>query len=429
MLELHEQLKARLIALLTEALPLLEVQNGMFLTWASRIALLKSDEALPKHGALRDKLNTYIDMDFPLVAFVYNSLQNELLIQKYSDVALQKLTDIENYSDPAAHAARLIDDFQSLPCRYSLSIRLPHEISELFGETVVDEELGANVRLVKATPALAEKFPLNHPDAARQNQIHRSAALSLFAPDEGVTWSENAIYLQIKTEGFIGPFGGLGPAAQAERLCKSFLGLGLALRLFEIGDVHYPSPPSHSFYVHKATGNDWCIHTKIELDRDTSRVLSQIRPNGMFARETDERKQALVKLIMSEMKAVFSAGSKSEPISLAAEWLLESYSVRDERLSYVQSMVVLEVLLGDKATSDEIGLGQLLRNRCAYLIGKNYDERHTILKDFDEIYKVRSLIVHRGKAQLNFKERLLFSKLRDFCNRVIQREVDLLRAK
>jgi hypothetical protein len=92
-------------------------------------------------------------------------------------------------------------------------------------------------------------------------------------------------------------------------------------------------------------------------------------------------------------------------------------------------MVVLEVLLGDKATSDVIGLGQLLRNRCAYLIGKSHEERHTLLRDFDEIYAVRSQIVHRGKAKLNFKERLLNSKLRDICNRVIQREVDLLRGK
>ena len=54
------------------------------------------------------------------------------------------------------------------------------------------------------------------------------------------------------------------------------------------------------------------------------------------------------------MKAVFSAGTPAEPILLASEWLLDSYTGRDDRLNYVQSIVVLEVLLGNKAFSDEL---------------------------------------------------------------------------
>ena len=46
----------------------------------------------------------------------------------------------------------------------------------------------------------------------------------------------------------------------------------------------------------------------------------------------------------------------------------------------------------------------LLRNRLAYLIGKNPSDRNALLKDFDEIYKVRSQIVHRGKARLSMKK-------------------------
>ena len=72
------------------------------------------------------------------------------------------------------------------------------------------------------------------------------------------------------------------------------------------------------------------------------------------------------------------------------------------------------------------GLGELLRNRCAYLIGTTHDQRKEILDEFKEIYDVRSKIVHRGKARLNLHERTLFSKLQWVCRRVIQEEIKLL---
>ena len=125
---------------------------------------------------------------------------------------------------------------------------------------------------------------------------------------------------------------------------------------------------------------------------------------------------------------MFSGGSKSELIVLASQWLFDSYTGSDELLNYVQAMVVLEILLGDKAVSDEIGLGRLLGNRCAYLIGTTYEQRADLLRRFNNIYAVRSEIIHRGKHRLNAKELGLFHDLHWMCRRVIQREVDLLKA-
>jgi Apea-like HEPN len=129
------------------------------------------------------------------------------------------------------------------------------------------------------------------------------------------------------------------------------------------------------------------------------------------------------------MRAVFSGGPKAEPIILASGWLFDSYTGHDELLSCVQAMVVLEILLGDKAASDEIGLGWLLSNRCAYLIGKTQGERDDILRDFAQIYTVRSNIVHQGKPRLTRDELKLFYKLQWLCHRVIQKEIDLLMPK
>jgi hypothetical protein len=113
-------------------------------------------------------------------------------------------------------------------------------------------------------------------------------------------------------------------------------------------------------------------------------------------------------------------------ILLASQWYFDSATGSDRLLPFIQGMVVLEILLGDKAASKEIGLNELLRNRCAYLIGSSQEEREEIYKTFGDIYDVRSQIVHRGKHRLNAHERSLFGRLRWMCRRVIQKEVDLL---
>ena len=98
----------------------------------------------------------------------------------------------------------------------------------------------------------------------------------------------------------------------------------------------------------------------------------------------------------------------------------------NQLLSFVQATVAMEILLGEGSKSDVIGIGELLRNRCAYLIGKSRGQREELLKDFEKIYDVRSKIVHRGKSRLTFEERSLFNKLQWMCRRVISEELGLI---
>lgn len=111
---------------------------------------------------------------------------------------------------------------------------------------------------------------------------------------------------------------------------------------------------------------------------------------------------------------------------LASEWFLDSCAAAHRLFSFVQTAVVLEILLGDKARSDLLSLGELLGNRCAYLIAKSHKERENILEIFREFYEVRSQIVHRGKPQLGLRENYLLHQMQQVCSRVISREVELL---
>jgi len=129
---------------------------------------------------------------------------------------------------------------------------------------------------------------------------------------------------------------------------------------------------------------------------------------------------------MQRISLAFKHPDKSEQLQLASNWYFDSITNKNDLLAFVQAVVVLEILLGEKAKSDIIGLSELLRNRCAYLISKNLNERNEILSKFKEIYDVRSSIVHEGKNELESTEKESLSYLQGLCAKVIRAEVELL---
>jgi hypothetical protein len=88
-------------------------------------------------------------------------------------------------------------------------------------------------------------------------------------------------------------------------------------------------------------------------------------------------------------------------------------------------MVALEILFGDKAASDLVGLGELLANRCAFSIAKDRSQRDKVLVDFKRIYDTRSKIVHRGHSRLSRREEADLSTLRWMVARSLQEEIKL----
>jgi hypothetical protein len=221
-----------------------------------------------------------------------------------------------------------------------------------------------------------------------------------------------------------------GMFMKAESILRAFCGLGIALRLFKVTRKYTfsgpfgPKPSSHFIMHRQLSDHSWRFERQLNLGDEQSRALDSLELH-QFEKNFDI--EGFTNYTLSKMRDVFSNGSKAAPIVLASEWFFNNHTGHDQLLSYVQAMVVLEILLGDKAASDEIGLGRLLSNRCAYLIGKTQDERAAILRDFDQIYAVRSEIVHRGKSRLTHDELALFYKLQWLCHRAIQKEIELLK--
>lgn len=424
-LELHQACIDRLKEILKETLPKVELSHGKFLKQPTMLGLFSGDDALPKVGAVREALKGYID-EYPFYDFIYQKLSSE--VYELSDYIEEdrKLSDIPDYMDELALSERLIGEFKSLPWKYTFSIELPEALSSLLDPELFTNFLSKSLLLSRVSEEFAGKFPLTSGLKARDERIHGGMSLLWGAGD--VKWSLGKSCVQIRDEGFVGPYGKTAPVLRAEEALKTLLGLCLALGVLKTDHSYSPSRPKFHFYVHRWSEEDWVIDNKVELESSLSDGLSQLKLNDHNGSLSPAEQIPWVRYNIPSLLICFGNGEGQSRVRLASQWLFDSYFGQNELLSFIQATVALEILLGDKETSDEVGLGTLLRNRCAYLIGKSHAQRREIFSDFSDIYHVRSQIVHRGKSRLSYKERTMLTKLRWMCSRAIEEEIDLLKA-
>lgn len=426
-LPLHKDCRARVLELLADGIGGTIAKNGMFIERSSLDGAGRADSALPKTGKLSTLLDSYIG-EFPLLHFVYGTLSTELIeLDAYDrNTPVKYIRDIEGYQDSKALAERLVSQFESLPWHYTFSYPIPKEIGKIFKALGKGFTLSENVRFIDPDEEFSKNYPANHENPKRQDRIFRRG---LFRIPGAETWNNETVYFQFQTHGYVGLYGETNPAVEAGRLLKAILGLGIAVQLFEIADEYIPPAQSYLF-VHRFINGSWKLDNRITVNEIETQLINSLRVSSFDGKLNTERELSVfAKWGLDELATVFRSGAKAELVILAAQWLFESYMGSDELVQFVRSMVVLEILLGSGDRDEDIGTGELLRNRCAYLIGTTHTQRADILRDFGNIYRVRSQIVHRGKHRLSAGERVQLRKLRWMCTRVISREIELLKAE
>ncbi len=108
-------------------------------------------------------------------------------------------------------------------------------------------------------------------------------------------------------------------------------------------------------------------------------------------------------------------------IKTAIEWGFEAKTNENETVSFIQTCIALEAILGDDANKD--ALSATLADRCAYLISPRIADRSKIKADFRKIYDVRSKLVHGRRIRLSHDERHSLLKAKDLLNSVIRNEI------
>jgi hypothetical protein len=419
-LKLHSACIARLEEILAEAIGSLQVTHGIFLDWAGVPALEPLDAALPQPDRQPIPLAAMID-ERPLSDFAADRIGRRLVEGgTYVEQAVplpEPLVGLAPFWNPAAVAHQVVAEFASLPWDYVFSLRLPRPIGSalepLFGEGE-RLDVGGGISLLRSAEGLDAEYPLPRP------------ASLLAALASGTAWETGGVYLQVPLAGYADRYGTTGTAMRAVEALQTFLGLGMALRLFRYRQSYTPmafGPPRSTYHVHRRVDGRWVHDATIDLETTVAMGLEGFGcvelasefPFGMF-----------VGVTLRTMGACFAQPTAAGRILRAAQWLAGAYASRNETLAFVQAMVAMEILLGDKKTTDMVGIGELLSNRCAYLIGQSQADRESVLADFRGLYAVRSQIVHSGKSRLTYTERIQFFRLLDMCGRSIQKEIELL---
>jgi Apea-like HEPN len=418
-LQLHPECKSRLIEKTTDILNRVKIVRGNSLDLDSCMLFFDLDSILPTRGQLRDMLEEYIG-DTPMFKFMIDTLRHELDDHlKFDEHASSiPLTKIEGYGDAKALADRLVDELESLPREYSVTISFVNDFGKLFAKAMKEYQISDSVKLF-THDEFAKQIPLQSDE--EMGHLPRSIlALSKIY--------EDSTHFQVRVHGLIPRWGISAPIERAVSVFKSFLGLGIALKLFKIDNNRdwFSREREPIFAIHRRILTLWKFERDYKFDASLAEtynhlVLDDI--NGMLQSDGDKSAWMIDKLKL--IQAVFDKQAASK-IMLASEWFLDSCGETHKLFSFVQTAVVLEILLGDKARSDLLGLGELLGNRCAYLIARSAKEREYILEIFREFYDIRSRIVHHGKPQVGLRENYLLHQLRQVCCRVISREMELL---
>lgn len=404
---LHPKARARLVDSLSQTLPLLQVEHGQFLTLDSLLELLPLDDVLPRNLAEVGLTGAFGER--PLTHFVSTFVARELERRAYdSEATTVSLRDIPGYEDTHTIAERVVAAFETLPWQYNLFVETvsASDFRGVFGESY---ELGSDLRLFVPDERHGQRFPLP------EKQPLLSVLTGRNLPDK---WSDQRYHLEGKVTGFVGRASSREGIVWFASRVKSFAGLLLALELATI--QHSPLRSRN--------------HTPILTYRTDVQVQSQ-EPSWLAdeeAREFDslhsvtgdaDPEDALKRRRQRASMLSIPFSTRDERLLNAARWYFDAHCGSNELLSFVQAMIVLEIMFGDKAASDLIGLGQLIANRCAYLIGRTPGEREMIITDVTRIYGTRSAIVHRGKDSLSGRERSDFTRLKTLCEMALRLEL------
>ncbi len=411
-LELSSQAKARMAELLSQILMQATCDETGVIDYDSYERLEQLERVPSKQ--VQTALGAVIGQ-LPVSNFVFDELFRRLAPASLGGRGQRPVAEI--IQDVGALSANVIDALNSFPRRYVLTVEMPRALVDLLtvGESSI--VVGDGIRLVKGSEFSSAHTPL---------QPAGCLGALFDVPGAG----EEAIFLQIEFDGFVGQFGHTETLADIFEDLQAFIGALIGFGVVAIPPLRANRRPlARKYAVHQTVSEQWELIQTGPIDPSLSELIDRVFLSGKyaFARHNQSIEAAEVTFQhIGRMLRKREGKRLHGNMVLGSKWLLDSYLGQDPILRYVQATVAIETLLGEKTESDTIGLGALLGNRCAYLIARCADERRELLVSFKEIYKVRCEIVHQGRSRLTVEEGVRFHKLHKICGRVLVHEVLLL---
>lgn len=117
----------------------------------------------------------------------------------------------------------------------------------------------------------------------------------------------------------------------------------------------------------------------------------------------------------------------SSAIKSAIEWAFDANLSDNQTVSFVQTCIGLEAILGED--TGEEPLTATLADRCAYLLGKDPEKRKKIREKFKELYRLRSKVVHGRAVRLKHNEVNYLHWAKAVLDDLIKKEISCIESK
>lgn len=240
-----------------------------------------------------------------------------------------------------------------------------------------------------------------------------------------------AYYFKVRINGFLGFRSSSLGMNEALSVLKNFVERGISERFFTRFNLQprgftpgaAPLNRTCAFSVRDFWGREERV--SYDLSLEVSHLLksiifspsSRISPEQPLDLNSDYANQYLNTLhILTRAKGEFG-----KRLRAASEWHFDSLASEQQSISLIQITIGLESIYGDETSSG--GLTEALSDRCSYSIAKNTTERTTIKREFKELYKLRSKIVHGVSKQLSAQELKYLEYGENLLKRSLMREI------
>lgn len=349
-----------------------------------------------------------------LSSFVKDQLKN---IRLSESVSLPPkggdLTDLKCFKDPLSVSRKIVSVIKSLPFQYIFLSRVCHEFAERSNRSDLDFKISDRMRLVSGAEILSN-FKVEHDN----EEIDQAARGQILSKGHMPSIEGDGFYLEYRSSGYVSHGANNPLVSEFYEEMRSFYGVLINQDIYF--SMTYASAKGNPIViVNKVDGSSKEFSYANYVDEDLTKCYSFITPSTI-----DERLDSgeSVEKILEGLRKVF-VSENSLKLKAAASWLLRAQMSPRNLDKAIEYAIALEVLLGDRDTSDRIGLSKLMANRCAYALGKDEKERQKLTAMFLKFYKLRSEIVHSGRTAMSSTEREIINNGRYLANRMLKDEI------
>ena len=407
----------QLILGLTEGIRKLHVRDGLFLDstefgWVKGLA-----DALPEDA--RNKLYRYCGDD-GLAQFVKQWLYSILKANyDYSNTkSLPLLTSYPEFSDAFECARLIVEEIKGLPHRFRITAPLPRAFSQPIRGFVTNHRLSPHISIVSGDN-LPQPFPLGTGNPRIDKYL-----FSDFLEDAEYDASpkEDRLYLTACVLGSMDYLSTPIIAQDFEDIWRALYGASLAMGLLDRRWL--PEEDRISYLsIHEEDEFRQIVDTK-KVDSDIQKFNFRAGTDTLVKATNASTLEAVCKYL-NGVAIVFDDTMFARRLFTASIWYFRSVIAPRPLDQLLESTIAIEVMLGDRETSELVGISKLLGNRCAYLLARTPSERDEIVSDFGRIYRLRSSIVHSGKHKLESDDRKVVASARKLCARILAHEIAL----